>query len=69
MEKSISSFFPCKLCTIHWEKTLENSDIDNILNSRNNLMVWLCEKHNEINIKLGKELFPCEINKLYERWN
>ena len=67
--KSVATFFPCIICGNHWKKILENSDMESILSNRNNLMLWLCNKHNEINIKIGKEVFPCEIDKLFERWN
>ena len=28
----------------------------------------MCERHNEVNNKLGKPLFPCTINRIEEKW-
>ena len=30
--------------------------------------MWLCEQHNLVNEKLGKDLFKCDMNTLDERW-
>ena len=30
--------------------------------------MWLCERHNEVNEKLGKEKHSCAIADLDERW-
>jgi len=32
------------------------------------LAVWLCERHNTVNWKLGKELFDCSVENLKKRW-
>ncbi|KIK40359.1 hypothetical protein CY34DRAFT_24860 [Suillus luteus UH-Slu-Lm8-n1] len=36
------------------------------VSSRERLSRWFCERHNEVNEKLGKELFDCA--KVDERW-
>jgi FAD-linked sulfhydryl oxidase len=36
------------------------------VSSRQEFGQWLCEAHNEVNQKLGKELFDC--SKVDERW-
>ena len=66
--KSISNFLICSICGNHWEKIIEESDLDDVVKDRKNLMLWLCEKHNEINQKLGKEIFDCKIEKIFEKW-
>jgi FAD-linked sulfhydryl oxidase len=38
------------------------------LSGRAGLSRWLCERHNEVNVKLGKERFECTEEKLDERW-
>lgn len=35
-------------------------------NSQNELSQWLCNLHNKINVKIGKEKFDC--SKVNERW-
>jgi len=32
------------------------------------LSLWLCRQHNEVSEKLGKETFPCVMEKLDKRW-
>ena len=36
--------------------------------SREDLSVWLCEQHNLVNEKLGKDLLKCDMKTLDERW-
>ena len=31
-------------------------------------MLWVCEHHNEVNVKLGKAPSPCDLKALDERW-
>lgn len=38
------------------------------LSGRAALSKWLCERHNEVNRKLGKSEFSCALDKLGERW-
>ena len=30
--------------------------------------MWCCERHNEVNLKLNKPIFPCTMAALDERW-
>jgi len=32
------------------------------------LSIWFCERHNEVNSKLGKKPFNCEFSNLLKRW-
>lgn len=66
--KSISNFLICPICGNHWKQIIEDSELDDVVKDRKNLMLWLCEKHNEINKKLGKEIFDCKIEKIFEKW-
>jgi FAD-linked sulfhydryl oxidase len=36
--------------------------------SRQELAVWLCRQHNEVNAKLGKPPFACDFAALDARW-
>ena len=38
------------------------------LGGRKGLMRWMCEAHNDVNVKLGKPAFDCEGKSLEERW-
>ncbi len=32
------------------------------------LSIWLCEIHNDVNEKLGKERFDCSAENIFKRW-
>ena len=36
--------------------------------SREGLSLWLCEAHNEVNLRNGKEAFFCDMGVLDARW-
>ena len=36
--------------------------------SRSSLSIWLCHQHNEVNSKLDKPAFDCNIHELNKRW-
>ena len=38
------------------------------VSSRSTLSLWLCKQHNEVNEKLGKPLFDCNMRSLDRRW-
>lgn len=38
------------------------------VSGREGLGRWLCERHNEVNERLGKERFECVEKRLGERW-
>lgn len=41
---------------------------DKAVGTREGVMKWLCERHNEVNEVLGKDKFDCSIDNLDERW-
>ena len=38
------------------------------MDSHSSFIIWCCERHNEVNEKLGKPITPCNAKKLDERW-
>jgi mitochondrial FAD-linked sulfhydryl oxidase len=42
--------------------------IPHSVNSRSDLVLWWCMRHNEVNRKLGKPEFPCDLQLLDKRW-
>ena len=67
ISRSMCNYMVCPICGNHLEKILKDSDLDKVLENRNNLMLWLYEKHNEINKKLGKEIFEDKIENILEK--
>ncbi|XP_012268068.2 FAD-linked sulfhydryl oxidase ALR [Athalia rosae] len=60
----LSKFYPCNTCAedlqLQLEKTPPQTD------SQHQLTQWLCNIHNEVNLKLGKPLFDCSL--VNQRW-
>lgn len=38
------------------------------VNSKREFVLWLCEQHNLVNTKLGKDTVPCDYEALEDRW-
>jgi hypothetical protein len=52
---SVKNVLPCENCRLHFEQNLEKFPLnDNILSSKDNLIKWLVDIHNEVNIRTGK---------------
>lgn len=50
--------FPCKICREHFIELIANNPIKN--NSRQELVLYLCDIHNQVNKRLNKPIFDCE---------
>lgn len=62
--RSLPVLYPCTWCADDFGKDIEKHAPD--VSGRTTLSRWLCERHNEVNQKLGKEKFDCA--KVDERW-
>ena len=58
--------YPCSHCAADFDERVKEHPPD--VSGRLGLSRWLCERHNEVNKKLGKEKFSCAMEKLDERW-
>ena len=56
--KGLSLHFPCEECAVHFRKEIE-IDPPKVEDNKS-LSKWLCIQHNNVNKRLGKELFDCE---------
>lgn len=61
---SLSILYPCGWCAKDFGESMEKTKPD--VSGRTGLSRWLCERHNEVNDKLGKKKFDCA--KVDERW-
>lgn len=66
MLSSLPTLYPCHHCAEHLGVHMQSKPP--LVGSREQVMSWLCETHNEVNERLGKDLFPCTAEKLDERW-
>lgn len=57
-------FYPCWFCAKDFRAYIKKYEPDT--SSQDSFGRWLCNAHNEVNIKLGKEKFNCDIWK--KRW-
>jgi FAD-linked sulfhydryl oxidase len=52
----LKDILPCYRCRINYKDTLKNIPLtDNILDNRKNLLKWMLQVHNKINIQIGKK--------------
>ncbi|KAI0198619.1 FAD dependent sulfhydryl oxidase [Astrocystis sublimbata] len=59
-----SRLYPCWVCAEDFQEYISKKQIR--VDSRNDFGTWLCEAHNAVNTKLGKQEFDC--SKWEERW-
>lgn len=64
--RALPMLYPCSHCATDFDERVRAHPPD--VSGRTALSRWLCERHNEVNEKLGKEKFDCAIQKLDERW-
>ena len=63
---AFAEFYPCTHCAKDFAERLRISPPR--VENRVELSMWLCQEHNEVNRKLGKEEFKCSIMNLDRRW-
>ena len=51
---------PCDVCRVHYTEHLGNMPIDNYLDSKENLIMWVLKLHNTVNISLDKPTWTLE---------
>ncbi|KAF8817478.1 hypothetical protein BYT27DRAFT_7227175 [Phlegmacium glaucopus] len=62
--RSLPVLYPCNWCADDFGDDINRHPPD--VSGRGALSRWLCERHNEVNEKLGKNKFDCA--KVDERW-
>ena len=65
---SLPTLYPCSHCASHFGDRMKEHPAEEAVGGREELILWLCERHNEVNDRVGKGKFDCEIGKLDERW-
>lgn len=64
--KNLGNVLPCSKCQEHYNKHLLNMPLDEHINSRRELVEWLIELHNQVNISLGKRTYSYdEVMQIY----
>lgn len=57
-------FYPCKFCSRNFARELET--FPPRVDSRYDISMWLCELHNNVNVRLGKPVFDC--SAVFDQW-
>lgn len=61
---SLSLVYPCTECAAHFQKLLKSKPPNTA--SSDAFQQWLCELHNDVNKRLGKPHFNCQL--VQSRW-
>ena len=61
---ALPALYPCSHCASHLAGNMKDHPPD--VSGRVGLSRWLCERHNDVNERLGKDIFDCA--KTDERW-
>lgn len=62
--KLFGTFYPCWFCADDFKGYMERNEPK--VSSQDDFGKWLCDAHNEVNVKLGKPKFDCDLWK--KRW-
>ncbi len=58
---------PCEKCANHYAENLKKYPLDQALKSKETLIKWLIDIHNEVNIKNNKKVYSYEeVNRIYK---
>ncbi|TIB61749.1 hypothetical protein E3P77_03950 [Wallemia ichthyophaga] len=61
---SVGSFYPCGDCASHLRSYVKQQPPQ--VHTRSALELWMCQMHNDVNARLGKDIFDCD--KVPQRW-
>ncbi|KAG8906835.1 hypothetical protein FRB99_006010 [Tulasnella sp. 403] len=64
--RALPTLYPCSWCASHLKDNLREFPPDKAVAGRGPLSKWLCDRHNDVNRRLGKDIFDC--SKTDERW-
>jgi hypothetical protein len=60
----VAEFYPCRYCAADFRESIKKHPVRT--ENKEVLSVWVCERHNEVNEKLGKPIMNCD--KIWEKW-
>lgn len=61
-----SKFYPCWVCADDFRSWMKEDGNAPRVSNREEFGQWMCEAHNAVNVKLGKDRFDC--SRWQERW-
>ena len=64
---NLKTIIPCEKCAIHYKENLNKYPLEAALESKELLVKWLIDIHNEVNKKNNKKIYSYEeVNKIYK---
>jgi len=67
--KNLEYILPCVICRVHYAEHTASFPIDDHVGSRKELVMWLFNLHNKVNMSLGKKQYQFEeVFKFYEEY-
>jgi len=64
--RSVATLYPCLHCREHFVSYVDKHPP--MVDSKEELSIWVCRAHNAVNIFLDKQEFNCEMSALDTRW-
>jgi len=65
---SLQHMLPCSICRVNFKKNLKSSPLEDHLHSRKDLVYWVIDVHNKVNLETGKRLYTHEeVIQIYEK--
>lgn len=52
--KSLVHMIPCPICKTHYSQFLQDIPVEKAVTNRNDLIQWVFDLHNKVNVQLGK---------------
>jgi FAD-linked sulfhydryl oxidase len=65
---ALPTLYPCGSCASYLAADVAQHPVAPAVVGRAALSRWLCERHNEVNGRLGKPIFDCSLRSTDERW-
>jgi hypothetical protein len=65
---SLQYIIPCSICKVNFKKNLKSHPLENNIHSRKELVHWMIDVHNKVNLETGKRIYSYdEVITLYEK--
>ncbi len=64
--RALPLLYPCSPCATELGAYMKANPVEEAVKTREGVERWLCEAHNDVNVRLGKDKFDCD--RVGERW-
>lgn len=64
--RALPLLYPCSPCASELGTYMQTNPAEDAVKTRAGVERWLCDAHNDVNRRLGKDVFDC--GRVGERW-